>query len=233
VRVRNHVAGLVLLGALLQEGPLAAQTDPFYARVRGLVDAPYPSFQGADCVHVNAPTATVWRVLVGPEGVPFWLFAELENVVPRDARYRKGPTASTGDTLTVTANTTLGPRKIELTVLALQPGQVISIRVSDDPEGVLTAGASSLIATLVVEALGDGTSDVWWATHYESDSPLSAALSGLGGGRRRYRMRREGGLLAIASLSEAAARLPYPPLHDVPLPGVPPLSAYRPPVRRK
>lgn len=213
-------------------GPLAAQNDPFYARVRGLVDAPYPSFQGADCVHVNAPAATVWRVLVGPEGVPLWLFEELDNVVPREARYRKGPTASMGETLTVTANTTVGPRKVELTVLALQPGQVLSLRVSDDPGGLLTEGTTSLIATLVVESLGDGTSDLWWATHYESDSPLAAALSGLGG-QRRYRIRREGGLRALGALAEAAARLPYPPLHDVPFPGAPPLSTYRPPARRK
>ncbi len=232
MRERIQVAGAALLGAVLWGGPLAAQNDPFYARVRGLVETPYPSFQGADCAHVNAPAATVWRVLVGPEGVPLWLFAGLDNVVPREARYRKGPTASMGETLTVSANTTQGPRKVELTVLALQPGQVLSLRVSDDPAGLLTAGASSLVATLVVEALGDGTSDVWWATHYESDSPLAAALSGLGG-QRRYRVRREGGLLALASLAEAAARLPHPPLHDVPLPGVSPLSAYQPPVRRK
>lgn len=231
MRDRYRVAALALV-ALLRSGASLAQNDPYYGRVRGLVDAPYPSFQGAECVHVDASPATVWRVLVGPEGVPQWLFAELDNVVAREAHYRKGPTAGAGDTLTVSVNTTQGPRKIELSVLAIQPGQVLSLRVSDDPEGVLSTGLSSLTATLVVEALGDGTTDLWWATHSESDSPLSAALSGLGG-RRRYRLRREGGLTVLAALAEAAARLPYPPLHDVPLPAAAPLSAYRPPVRKK
>jgi len=189
-----------------------AQPDPFYGRVRGLVSGPYPSLRGADCLAIDASPDVVFRILIAPERAAQWLLAAVPDVVPRKARYRRGPTASAGETLTLDVDLVEGPRKIELTVLAVIPGQLVSLRITKDDAGV-ASGLSSLTHTLYVEKDGNGGSDLWWANHYDPETPF-AAVSSLGAAGLKER--REAGLRYLKAIAEAAARTPYPPLHDAP-----------------
>lgn len=190
----------------------AAQNDPFYARVRGLTDAPYPSFQGSDCTTIKAPRPLVWRVLTAPAPAGNWLLAELNNVVPRGGRYKNGFAASKNDVLTIQEETLDGPRSSDFRVLVAEPERILSLTVIKDDD-VMSHDLTKLTYTLFLESNPDGSTDVTWATHYDPSSPFAAVLSGVGS--KRIRIRREMGLLVLKALSEAAASMPYPPLPDV------------------
>jgi uncharacterized protein YndB with AHSA1/START domain len=202
------------LAALAARGAMAQQPDPLTSRLRNYTDTPIAAFQGAECVSIAAPAAVVWRLLVGPETASTWLLAGVPDVVPRRASYGKGPTASMGDVLTIDATTADGPRRIDLTVIALQPGEVLSFLVKSDDAELLDAKVERLTLSFFVEGRPDGTTDMTWASHYDADSPFSALLSpALLRGRR---VRRVLALNLFRAIAEEAASLPYPPLHDVP-----------------
>lgn len=204
-----------LLAALLAFYP-GAQNDPFYARVRGLTDRPYPSFQGYECATIPAPRPVVYRLLAAPDRAAEILLAGLPNVLPRGAHYRKERTATKGDVLTLSADTLRGARQIELTVVAAIPGRLLAFAVTHD-DGVMTTDVTELIDSFLLESNPDGTTDVYWANHYDPSSPFAAALGPLRE-TRRYRQRRETGLLVIEGLARAAALVPGgPPLPDAPL----------------
>jgi uncharacterized protein YndB with AHSA1/START domain len=207
---------LPILGVFaLAAGCASAQTpDPLSTRLRTFTDTPIATFQGAECVSINAPKAIVWRLLVGPETVSTWLLTGVPNVVPRRARYAKGLTASKGDVLSIDATTAEGPRRIDLTVIAYQPGEVLAFLLKSDAADLIDAKVESLTLSFFIDARPDGTTDVAWASHYDSDSPFSALLSPAYAPRRRAR--RISALNMFKAIAEHAALLPYPPLHDVP-----------------
>jgi uncharacterized protein YndB with AHSA1/START domain len=182
--------------------PAAAQIDPFYARVRGLTDRPYASFQGFDCTTVHAPREVVFRILASPDRAAQILLAGLPNVVPRGASYRKNAMATKGEVLTLTADTLTGSRKIEMSVVAVVPGHLLSFVVTSDPQ-VLAKDVTDLFDTFTLESNADGTTDVYWANHYDPSSPFMAALGPLAG--RRFRVRRETGLLVLEGLGRASS----------------------------
>ena len=204
----------VLALAALAAGGALAQTDPWAARLRSFSDTPIATLQGVDCVSIDAPRSIVWRLLVGPETAATWMLAGVPNIVPRLAHYAKGPTASKGDVLSLEATTLDGPRRIDLTVTVLQPGEVLSFLMKSDAADLLDSRVEQLMLSFFVEAREDGTTDVTWVTHYDSDSPIAALLSPAAVYQRRAR--RLSALRLFKALSEVAARLPYPPLHDVP-----------------
>ncbi len=199
--------------AALAAAPALAQTDPWAARLRVFTDTPIATFQGAECVSIAAPKAIVWRLLVAPENAATWMLAGLE-AVPRRARYAKGLTASKGDVLTLEVTTAEGPRRVDLTVIAFQPGEVLSFLVKTDEASLLDASTERYTASFFVDGRPDGTTDLTWVANYDSDSPFSALLSPVGARARRNR--RLTALNLFKALAEEAARLPYPPLHDVP-----------------
>jgi uncharacterized protein YndB with AHSA1/START domain len=165
-------------------------------------------------VSIAAPRAIVWRLLVGPETAATWMLAGVRNVIPRRARYGKGLTASKGDVLSLEATTLEGPRRIDLTVVALQPGEVLSFLMKSDDADLLDARVEQLMLSFFVEARPDGTTDVTWVTHYDSDSPIAALLSPAAVHQRR--IRRLTALNLFKAMAEEVARIPDPPLHDVP-----------------
>jgi len=91
-------------------------------------------------------------------------------------------------------------------VLAAVPGQLLALSVTKDDD-VISPGAANLIYTFLLEEPVPGKTDLYWATHYDSDSPLAAAVSPLKGGKRRYGVRSEHGLLVLWGLAEAAEHL--------------------------
>jgi uncharacterized protein YndB with AHSA1/START domain len=200
--------------ALAAGGASAQQPDPLTSRLRSFTSTPIATFQGAECVSIVAPKAIVWRLLVGPETVSTWLLTGVPGVVPRRASYGKGPTASKGDALSIDATTADGPRRIDLTVIALEAGEVLSFLVKSDDADLLDARVESLTLSFFVDARPDGTTDLTWASHYDADSPFSALLSPAY--MRPRRARRVSALNMFRALAEEAALLPYPPLHDVP-----------------
>ncbi len=206
-------------------GPAAAQVDPWAARLRAYTDTPLAAFQGADCVTIAAPKAIVWRLRVGPEMAGEWLLAGLPGVVPRRAAYRKGLTASQGDVLSIDATIAAGPRRIDLNVIALQPGEVLSFLVKSDDADLLDSKVERLTLTYFVDARPDGTTDLTLAAHFDADSPFSALVSPAF--VRQRRARRLTSLRIFAAIAEEAARLPYPPLHDVPTSPQPTLAPRR------
>jgi uncharacterized protein YndB with AHSA1/START domain len=210
--------------ALAAGGAWAQQPDALTTRLRNATDKPIATFQGAECVSIEAPKNIVWRLLVGPETVSTWLLAGVPNVVPRRARYGKGLTASKGDVLSIDATTADGPRRIDLTVIAYQPGEVLSFLLKSDAADLLDAKVESLTLSFFVDARPDGTTDLTWASHYDADSPFSALLSPTYMSARRAR--RLSALRMFKAIAEEAALLPYPPLHDVPT-SPPPSSAPR------
>ena len=206
---------LAILGAVVFAASASAQQpDVWSTRLRRYTDTPIATFQGAECVSIQAPRSIVWRLLVGPETISTWLLAGVPDVVPRRARYKKGLTASKGDVLTIDATTVNGPRHAELTVIAFQPGEVLAFLLKLDDADLLDEKVERLTISFFVEGRPDGSTDLTWASHYDADSPFSALLSPAYMGPRHARR-----LLALnifKSLAEEAARLPYPPLHDVP-----------------
>jgi hypothetical protein len=214
-----------LVGALLATSlDATAESDPFSARVRAVTSVPYPAFQGADCTTLNAPRALVWRLLVSPERAATWLLAGVPSSGPRSARYGKQPTATKGDSLTLEVDTENGPRQIELKVVAEIFGEALAFLVTKDDADIVDKGITQLIFTFVLDPRTDGTTDLYWAWHYDSDSPFSAVLFSMGA-QKRAQKRREAGLLSFKALVESAAALKELPLHDV--------AAPQPPARRK
>jgi uncharacterized protein YndB with AHSA1/START domain len=200
--------------ALAAGGASAQQPDPLTTRLRNATETPIATFQGAECISIDAPKTVVWRLLVGPETASTWLLAGVPNVVPRRARYGKGPTASKGDVLSIDATTADGPRRIDLSVIAYQPGEVLSFLLKSDDADLLDAKVESLTLSFFVDARPDGTTDLTWASHYDSDSPFSALLSPTYA--RARHARRLSALRMFKAIAEEAANLRYPPLHDVP-----------------
>lgn len=207
-------AAAAVATALALAGPGAAQDDPWGARLRAYTDTPLAALQGWDCVTIKAPKAIVWRVLVAPETVGTWLLAGLPGVVPRRAAYAKGLTASKGDVLSIDATIAEGPRRIDLTVIAYQPAEVLSFLVKSDAADLLDSKVERLTLSYFVEGRPDGTTDLTLVAHFDADSPLAALISPALVKQRRAR--RLTALHVFAAIAEEAARLPYPPLHDVP-----------------
>jgi uncharacterized protein YndB with AHSA1/START domain len=199
--------------ALLSAGA-SAQPDPWAARVRAYSDVPLGSLQGADCVTIAAPKSVVWRLLVSPETVSTWLLEGIPGIVPRGASYAKGLTASKGDVLSMSVTTSEGPRRIELSVIALQPGEVLSFLLKSDDADLIGAKVERLTLSFFVEGRPDKTTDLTWVSHFDADSPFSALLSPTQ--TRTRRARRLSSLHVFKAMAEEAARLPYPPLHDLP-----------------
>ena len=143
-----------------------------------------------------------------------WLLSGIPNVVPRRAHYGKGLTASKGDVLSIDATTVEGPRRIDLSVIVYQPGEVLSLLLKSDDGDLLDAKVERLTLSFFVDGRPDGTTDVTWASHFDADSPFSALLSPTYAGRRHAR--RLSALNLFKAIAETAALLPYPPLHEVP-----------------
>jgi uncharacterized protein YndB with AHSA1/START domain len=201
--------------ALAAHGASAQTPDPLSTRLRTFTETPIATYQGAECVSIEAPKAVVWRLLVAPETVSTWLLSGVPNVVPRRARYGKGLTASKGDVLSIDATTAGGPRRIDLTVIAYQPGEVLAFLVKIDDADLLDGKVERLTLSFFLDARSDGTTDLWWASHFDADSPFSALLSPAYAPRRRAR--KISALNLFKAIAESAATLPYPPLHDVPV----------------
>ena len=197
-----------------------AQHDPWAARVRAVSDIPLATFQGVDCVSIHAPRAIVWRLLVAPEYASKWFFAGVPDLVPRPARYKKGPTAEKGDVLLLEATTLEGPRHLDLTVLAAAPAELLSFLVRSDDANLLDRGVERLSLTFLLDEPENGTTDLYLAMHYDPDSPFSAILSPASALRQRER--RLAALAMFRLFAEEAARQKYPPLHEVPLSAPPP-----------
>jgi uncharacterized protein YndB with AHSA1/START domain len=212
--VSRWLFSAALLAGCFVPGLARAQTDPWAARVRARSDTALATFQGVNCVSIHAPRALVWRLLVAPEYAAKWLFAGASDLLPRSARYKKGPTAERGDILTLEATTLEGPRHLELLVLAAAPGQLLSFLVRSDDADLLDKGVEKLSLTFVLDVPVDGTTDLYLAMHYDPNSPFSAILSPAA--VRRQHERRQASLNMFQLLAEEAARLKDPPLHDVP-----------------
>lgn len=208
------IAGLAALAIAAARGASAQQPDPLTTRLRSFTETPIATFQGAECVSIHAPRSIVWRLLVGPETVSTWMLAGVPNVVPRRASYGKGLTASKGDVLSIETTTADGPRRIDLSVIALQPGEVLAFLLKSDDADLLDAKVERLTISFFVDGRPDGSTDLTWASHYDADSPFSALLSPTY--MKSRRARRLTALNLFKAIAEEAARLPYPPLHDVP-----------------
>jgi hypothetical protein len=211
--MKRALATLAFLG-LAARGATAQQPDPLTTRLKSYTETPIATFQGAECVSIRAPKSIVWRLLVGPETVSAWLLAGIPGVVPRRASYAKGPTAAKGDVLSIDATTADGPRRVDLTVIALQPGEVLAFLLKSDDADLLDAKVERLTISFFVDGRADGTTDLTWASHYDADSPFSALLSPTY--MRGRHARRLAALNLFRAIAEEAASLPYPPLHDVP-----------------
>jgi len=221
---RPFNASAAALASVFLAAGAPADVDPWGARVRMRSDTPLATFQGVDCVSIHAPRALVWRLLVAPEYAAKWFFAGLPDILPRGARYKKGPTAEKGDVLLLEATTLKGPRHLDLTVLAAAPVELLSFLVRSDDADLLDKGIEKLSLTFVLEAPSNGTTDLYLAMHYDSDSPFSAILSPAAA--RRQHERRKASLAIFQLLAEEAARLKDPPLHEVPL-ATPPPPVYK------
>jgi uncharacterized protein YndB with AHSA1/START domain len=209
-----------LLAVCFVPGLARAQADPWSARARALSDAPLATFQGVDCVSIHAPRAIVWRLLVAPEYAATWFFAGVPHLLPRGARYKKGPTAEKGDVLSLEATTPEGPRHLDLSVIVAAPPDMLSFLVRSDDADLLDKGIERLSFTFGLESLPNGVTDLTLASHYDSDSPFSAILSPAAA--RHQRERRLAILGMFRLIAEEAARQKYPPLHEVLLTAPPP-----------
>jgi len=211
---RAFRTGAALLLAL-SAGGVRAENDPYRSRVRGLTDVPYPSYQGDRCTTIDAPRTVVWGVLTDAARSGAWLLADAD-VVPMGARLKKGSSLAKGEVLVLSVDTKEGPRNVELTVLVSVENQLLALAVTKDDD-VITRGTANLIYTFVLEEPEKGKTDLYWASHYDSDSPLAAAVSPLKGGKRRFAARVEHGLLVLWGMAEAAGALettgglPVPP----------------------
>lgn len=204
--------------------PARAQQDPWSARVRALSDTPLATFQGVDCVSIHASRSIVWRLLVAPEYAAAWFFADSPKLKPRGAHYKKGPTAEKGDVLSLEATTSEGPRHLDLSVIVAAPPDMLSFLVRSDEADILDRGIERLSFTFGLESVPNGVTDLYLASHYDSNSPFAAILSPEVA--RHQRERRLAILEMFRLIAEEAARLKYPPLHEVPL-SVPPPPVYK------
>jgi uncharacterized protein YndB with AHSA1/START domain len=195
--------------------PARAQQDPWSARGRALLDTPLASFQGVNCVSIRAPRSIVWRLLVAPEYAAAWFLADSPKLKPRGAHYKKGPTAEKGDVLSLEATTSEGPRHLDLSVIAAAPPDMLSFLLRSDEADILGSGIERLSFTFELESVPNGVTDLYLASHYDSNSPFSAILSPEAA--RHQRERRLAILEMFRLIAEEAARLRDPPLHDVPV----------------
>jgi hypothetical protein len=195
--------------------PAWAQENRWTDLVRALSDTPLATFQGVDCISIHAPRSIVWRLLVGPEYAATWFFAGSTRLKPRSAHYRKGPTAEEGDVLSLEATTPQGPRHVDLSVVVAAPPEMLSFRVISDEAEILDSGITHLSFTFGLEPVPNGVTDLYLVSNYDPNSPFEAILSPE---VDRHRRERRGAILEMFRLiAEGAARLKYPPLHEVPL----------------
>ena len=165
-----------MLASLLAT-PARAEQDPWSTAVRGLSKTPFATFQGVDCVSIHAPRSIVWRLLVAPEYAAAWFFADSPRLKPRGGRYKHGPTAETGDVLSLEATTSEGPRHLELSVIVAAPPGLLSFLVRSDEAGILDKGIEQASFTFGLKSPSDGATDVYLVSHYDSNSPFAAILS--------------------------------------------------------
>jgi uncharacterized protein YndB with AHSA1/START domain len=185
------------------------------ASVGALPDIPLATFQGADCISIHAPRSIVWQLLVAPDYAATWFLADLPKLKPRGARYKSGLTAQTGDVLSLEATTSDGPRHVDLSVIVAAPPDLLTLLVRSDQADILNSGFEQLSFTFRLESVPNGVTDLYLASHYDSNSPFSAILSPEVA--RHQRERRLAILEMFRLLAEEAARLTDPPLHDVPV----------------
>jgi hypothetical protein len=222
--VRNRVIVAAFASVSLLSTPARAQQDPWSARARALSDTPLATFQGVDCVSIHAPRSIVWRLLVAPEYAAAWFFADSPKLKPRGAHYKKGPTAEKGDVLSLEATTSEGPRHLDLSVLVAAPPDMLSFLVRSDEADLLDRGIEQVSFTFGLESVPNGVTDLYLASHYDSNSPFAAILSQAAAHHQRER--RLAILEMFRLIAEEAARLKYPPLHEVVL-AVPPPPVYK------
>ena len=220
----RRVIAATFASVSLLSTPARAQQDPWSARVRALSDTPLATFQGVDCVSIHAPRSIVWRLLVAPEYAAAWFFADSPKLKPRGAHYKKGPTAEKGDVLSLEATTSEGPRHLDLSVIVAAPPDMLSFLVRSDEADILDRGIEQVSFTFGLESVPNGVTDLYLASHYDSNSPFAAILSQAAA--RHQRERRLAILEMFRVIAEEAARLKYPPLHEVPL-SVPPPPVYK------
>jgi hypothetical protein len=218
--VRHRVIVAAIASVSLLSTLARAQQDPWSARVRTLSDTPLATFQGVDCVSIHAPRSIVWRLLVAPEYAAAWFFADSPKLQPRGAHYKKGPTAEKGDVLSLEATTSEGPRHLDLSVLVAAPPDMLSFLVRSDDADLLDRGIERVSFTFGLESVPNGVTDLYLASHYDSNSPFAAILSQAAA--RHQRERRLAILEMFRVIAEEAARLKYPPLHEVALSAPPP-----------
>jgi uncharacterized protein YndB with AHSA1/START domain len=204
--------------------PARGEQDAWSARVRSLVDTPLATYQGMECVSIRAPRSIAWRLLVAPEYAATWFFADSPRLKPRGAHYKHGPTAETGDVLSLEATTSEGPRHVELLVIVASPPDLLSFLVRSDDADLLDRGIEQLSFTFGLESVEDGVTDVYLVSHYDSDSPFAALLSQAAA--HHQRLKRLAILEMFRLLAEGAARLKDPPLHEVAL-SVPPPRVFK------
>lgn len=219
----RHVIATLFASIFLVSTPARAQQDPWSTRVRGLSETSLATFQGMDCVSIHAPRSIVWRLLVAPEYAAAWFFADSPKLKPRGAHYKNGLTAETGGVLSLEATTSEGPRHLELSVIVAAPPDLLSFLVRSDDSGILDKGIEQLSFTFGLESVPNGVTDLYLASHYDSDSPFTAILSPAAAAHQRER--RVAILEMFRLIAEEAARLKYPPLHEVAL-SVPPPKVY-------
>jgi len=199
-------AAAAVLFAAAAAGAARADNDTYRMRIRGLTDVPYPSYQGDRCTTIEGSREAVWQILTNPRWASQWLLTDLEGVVPLSSKLKKGSALTKGEVLVLGVETKDGPRTVELTVLVAVENQLLALAVTKDDD-VISPGAANLIYIYVPETTEKGKTDLYWATHYESDSPLAAAFAPLKGGKRRDEVRVERGLLVLWGLSEASVSL--------------------------
>jgi hypothetical protein len=161
---------------------------------------------------------------VAPEYAAAWFFADSPKLKPRGAHYKKGPTAEKGDVLSLEATTSEGPRHLDLSVIVAAPPDMLSFFVRSDEADILDRGIEQVSFTFGLESVPNGVTDLYLASHYDSNSPFAAILSPEVA--RHQRERRLAILEMFRLIAEEAARLKYPPLHEVPL-SVPPPPVYK------
>jgi uncharacterized protein YndB with AHSA1/START domain len=222
--VCDRVIAAAFASVFLLSTPARAQQDPWSARARALSDTPLATFQGVDCVSIDAPRSIVWRLLVAPEYAAAWFFADSPKLKPRGAHYKKGPTAEKGDVLSLEASTSEGPRHLDLSVIVAAPPDMLSFLVRSDEADLLDRGIERVSFTFELESVPNGVTDLYLASHYDSNSPFAAILSQAAA--RHQRERRLAILEMFRVIAEEAARQKYPPLHEVPL-SVPPPPVYK------
>jgi hypothetical protein len=101
---------------------------------------------------------------------------------------------------------------------------MLSFFVRSDEADILDRGIEQVSFTFGLESVPNGVTDLYLASHYDSNSPFAAILSPEVA--RHQRERRLAILEMFRLIAEEAARLKYPPLHEVPL-SVPPPPVYK------